>query len=47
MLYETWQRLRLAGIVGAAGATIIIRWTAAKLIGQEQPHTNVSIGEHG
>ena len=46
MLSETWQRLRLLGVVGAAGATVIIRWSAAKLVGQDEPRTGIGIGEH-
>jgi hypothetical protein len=46
MLHETWQRLRLFGIVGAVGTTVIIRWSAAKLVGQEGYRDGFSIGEH-
>jgi hypothetical protein len=47
MLHATWQRLRLLSIVGAAGATVILRWSAAKLVGQEGHATSFTIGEHG
>lgn len=47
MLHNTWQRLRLLSLVGAAGATIIIRWSAAKLVGQDGCNEGISIGEHG
>jgi hypothetical protein len=46
MLQETWQRLRLIGIVGAAGATIILRWSAARLVGQDGHSGQFTIGEH-
>ena len=46
MLQETWQHLRLLGIIGAAGAAVIVRWSAARLIGQDEPRKGISIGEH-
>jgi len=46
MLQDTWQHLRLLSIIGAAGATVIIRWSAAKLIGQDEPRRGIDIGEH-
>jgi hypothetical protein len=46
MLYETWQLLRLIGLVGAAGATVILHWSAARLAGCEDNYY-FTIGEHG
>ena len=45
-LQETLQHLRLLSIIGAAGATVIIRWSAARLIGQDEPRRGIDIGEH-
>ncbi len=43
----TWQRLRLLGVVGVAGATVILRLSAARLIGLEDDRLHAGIGEHG
>lgn len=47
MLQKTWQRLRLLGLVGAAGATAILQLSAARLLGQDRLDGGFSIGEHG
>jgi hypothetical protein len=43
---ETWQRLRLIGVVGAAGATVVLRLSAARLVGIEDNRLYAGIGEH-
>jgi hypothetical protein len=43
---ETWHRLRLIGVLGAAGATVILRLSAARLIGITDERLRVGIGEH-
>ena len=45
-LQETLQHLLLLSIIGAAGATVIIRWSAVRLIGQDEPRRGIDIGEH-
>jgi hypothetical protein len=51
MLYatwqQTWQRLRLIGVIGAAGATVILRLSAARLVGIQEDRLQAGIGEHG
>ena len=47
MLQKTWQRLRLLGLVGAAGATAILQLSSARLLGQDWLDGGFSIGEHG
>jgi len=44
--HETWQRLRLIGVVGATGAAVILRLSAARLVGIEDNRLHASIGEH-
>jgi hypothetical protein len=46
MWHETWQRLRLLGVVGAAGATVILHLSAARLLGLEEGPLRVDIGQH-
>ena len=46
MLHATWQRLRLLGIVGAAGGAVILRWSAVRLTGRADSYC-FTIGEHG
>jgi hypothetical protein len=43
---ETWQRLRLIGVVGAAGATVILQLSAGKLLGLEEERLTADIGQH-
>jgi hypothetical protein len=44
---QTWQRLRLIGVIGAAGATVILRLSAARLVGIQEDRLQARIGEHG
>lgn len=47
MLHKTWRRLRLLGVVGTVGAAVILRWSAARLVGREESLEGITIGEHG
>ena len=43
---KTWQRLRIAGLVGAAGTAVILRLSAARLIGFEDDRLHAGICQH-
>jgi hypothetical protein len=43
---ETWQRLRLLGVVGAAGTAVILRLSAAQLIGIKDDRLTAGICQH-
>lgn len=46
MWQETWHRLRTLGIVGAAGTAVILRLSAAHLIGIEDARIHAGICQH-
>ncbi len=46
MWHGAWQRLRMLGIVGAAGTTVIVRLSAAQLLGIEDNRLNAGICQH-
>jgi hypothetical protein len=43
---ESWQRLRILGLVGAAGTAVILRLSAAQLMGIEDDRLHVGICQH-
>jgi hypothetical protein len=46
MWQEAWQRLRMFGVVGAVGTTVIVRLSAAQLLGVEDNRRNAGICQH-
>jgi hypothetical protein len=46
MWQQAWHRLRLLGVVGAAGATVIIGISAGKLVGCQDARLYAGIPEH-
>ena len=46
MWQKTWQRLRMVGLVGAAGTAVILRLSAARLIGVEDNRLHAGICQH-
>lgn len=46
MWQKTWQRLRMVGVVGAAGTAVILRLSAAQLIGIEDSRLRAGICQH-
>ena len=43
---ESWQRLRMLGIVGAAGTAVILRLSAAQLMGIQDDRLHAGICQH-
>ena len=43
---ESWQRLRMLGLVGAAGTAVILRLSASQLIGIEDDRLHAGICQH-
>lgn len=43
---ESWQRLRILGLVGAAGTAVILRLSAAQLMGIEDDRLYAGICQH-
>lgn len=43
---ETWRRLQLLGIVGAAGTAVILRLSAAQLLGIKDDRLYAGICQH-
>jgi hypothetical protein len=43
---KTWQRLRMLSLVGAAGTAVILRLSAAQLIGIEEDRLHAGICQH-
>jgi len=43
---ESWQRLRMLGVVGAAGTAVILRLSAAQLMGIQDDRLHAGICQH-
>jgi hypothetical protein len=43
---ESWQRLRMLGVVGAAGTAVILRLSAAQLMGIQDNRLHAGICQH-
>ncbi len=43
---KSWQRLRILGLVGAAGTAVILRLSAAQLMGIEDDRLHAGICQH-
>jgi hypothetical protein len=46
MWQKSWARLRFIGVVGAAGATVILSVSAARLVGYQDDRLYAGIPEH-
>jgi hypothetical protein len=43
---ESWQRLRMLSVVGAAGTAVILRLSAAQLMGIQDDRLHAGICQH-